>query len=245
MTAANDLPTLILLPGLDGTGKLFSEFIKVLGTGIDVQVVAYPTDEPLGYEELELRVRAALPRQGRYVLLGESFSGPIAIRIAATTPPGLSAVILCGSIAKNPYPLLGWAHPLAVFVPLKSLPRWVRAPLMWGSRRTAQAPLRSERALAAVSSGVVRRRIAALLTVDATDALVQISLPMLVLFARNDRVVPKAATRWLLARSRNAESIAIDGPHLLLQTRPHECAAPVLRFLRSLVKRDGASAVGG
>jgi pimeloyl-ACP methyl ester carboxylesterase len=244
MTAANGLATLVLLPGLDGTGKLFSEFIKVLGTGIDVQVVTYPTDEPLGYEELELRVRAALPRQGRYVLLGESFSGPIAIRIAATTPPGLSAVILCGSFAKNPYPLLGWAHPLAVFVPLKSLPRWVRAPLMWGSRRTARAPLRPERALAAVSSGVVRRRIAALLTVDATDALVRISLPMLILFARNDRVVPKAATRWLLARSRNAESIAIDGPHLLLQTRPQECAAPVLRLLRSLVNRDGASALG-
>jgi pimeloyl-ACP methyl ester carboxylesterase len=229
---------------LDGTGKLFSEFIKVLGTAIDVQVVTYPTDQPLGYEELELRVRAALPRQGRYVLLGESFSGPIAIRIAATTPPGLSAVILCGSFAKNPYPLLGWAHPLAVFVPLKSLPRWLRAPLMWGSRRTADAPPRSERALAAVSNGVVRRRIAALLTVDATDSLVRISLPMLVLFARNDRVVPKAATRWLLARSRDAESIAIDGPHLLLQTRPHECAAPVLRFLQRLVNREGAPAVG-
>jgi pimeloyl-ACP methyl ester carboxylesterase len=241
---ANGLPTLVLLPGLDGTGKLFSEFIKVLGTGIDVQVITYPTDQPLGYEELELRVRAALPSHGRFVLLGESFSGPIAIRIAATAPPGLSAVILCGSFAKNPYPLLGWAHPLAAFVPLKSLPRWVRAPLMWGSRRTSQVPVRSERALAAVSSGVVRRRIAALLTVDATDALVRISLPMLVLFARNDRVVPKAATQWLLARSHNALSVAIDGPHLLLQTRPHECAAPVVRFLRTVINEDCASAVG-
>jgi pimeloyl-ACP methyl ester carboxylesterase len=235
MTEANGLPTLILLPGLDGTGKLFDEFIEVLGAGVDVQVIAYPTDQPLGYEELELRVRAALPRQGRYVLLGESFSGPIAIRIAATAPTGLAAVILSGSFAKNPYPWLGWAHPLAALVPLKSLPRWVRAPLMWGSRRPSQAPVRVERALAVVSSGVVRRRIAALLTVDATDALMRISLPTLVLFARNDRVVPRAATRWLLARSRNAQSVAIDGPHLLLQTRPHECAAPIVRFLRTLV----------
>ena len=87
-------PLLILLPGLDGTGKRFADFIRVLMPGIDTQIVSYPTDLPLGYAELERRVCDELPGDRSFVLLGESFSGPIAIRIAVAPPPGLKGVIL-------------------------------------------------------------------------------------------------------------------------------------------------------
>src|ERR1700726_4993690 len=133
MTHVATLPALVLLPGLDGTGKLFSELVKYLGSSVDSLIVGYPKDQPMGYDELEALVWAALPRNQSFVLLGESFSGPIAIRIAARSPAGLVAVILCGTFAKNPFPWLRWARPLAAYLPLKSLPRWVRAPLMWGS----------------------------------------------------------------------------------------------------------------
>lgn len=170
MTEHASMPSLVLLPGLDGTGKLFSDFVRVIGSEIDVQIVAYPTDEPLGYEELEARVRAALPRDRPFVLLGESFSGPIAIRIAANPTANLAGVILCGSFAKNPYPLFGWAQPLAAYFPVKSLPRWLRAPLMWGSMAPGRAPDRLTRAMAEVSEVVIRHRIAALLAVDESAA---------------------------------------------------------------------------
>src|ERR1700678_115896 len=65
---------LVLLPGLDGTGKLFVEFLMALDLGSSAQVVSYPPDIPLGYDELEPLVRAALPTRGRFVILGESFS---------------------------------------------------------------------------------------------------------------------------------------------------------------------------
>ena len=123
LTDASTFPTLVLLPGLDGTGKLFSEFVKSLGSSVDSRIVAYPKDLALGYDELETLVLAALPRDRRFILLGESFSGPIAIRIAARSPAGLVALILCGTFAKNPFPWLGWARPLAAYLPLKSLPR--------------------------------------------------------------------------------------------------------------------------
>jgi hypothetical protein len=45
--------TLILLPGLDGTGTLFDAFVAALGTEFNVKVVSYPTTEPLDYSELE------------------------------------------------------------------------------------------------------------------------------------------------------------------------------------------------
>jgi pimeloyl-[acyl-carrier protein] methyl ester esterase len=234
VTGKTLLPVLVLLPGLDGTGKLFGEFVKVLDPCIRAVVVAYPADQPLAYEALEARVLGALPREQPFVLLGESFSGPIAIRIAARAPAGLAGLILSASFAKNPFPWLAWARPLAAYLPVKSLPRWVRAPLMWGSLSPQRAPSQMERAMSAVSAAVIRQRIAALLRVDETQALRRIKVPTLVLRARGDRVIPRAATLWIARVLPHAQLVEIDAPHLLLQTRPQECAAAVLRFLRGL-----------
>src|SRR5882757_964979 len=41
MTNAATLPALVLLPGLDGTGKLFSEFVKELRSSVD-SVIGWP-----------------------------------------------------------------------------------------------------------------------------------------------------------------------------------------------------------
>ncbi len=143
-------------------------------------------------------MRAALPDDRPFVLLGESFSGPLAIRIAAYPPPGFSGLILCVTFAKNPYPWAAWAKPLAAYLPLKSFPRWLRAPLMWGSHDPNRAPSQAQRAMAGVSVEVVRRRIAALLAVDETEALRSVTKPVLVLRAIRDRVVPKSATEWIM-----------------------------------------------
>ena len=189
----------------------------------------------MGYEELEALVRAALPADRRFVVLGESFSGPIAIQIGADPPAGLAGVILCGTFAKNPYPLLGWAKPLAAWFPLKSLPRWLRAPLMWGSLAAERAPAQLNRAMAAVSEDVIRHRIAALLAVDASAALARVGSPILVLQAAHDLVIPRSATQWILETAPHAQLVEIDGPHLLLQTQPEECAAAVIRFVRAAI----------
>ena len=233
MTPASTYPALVLLPGLDGTGKLFDEFVKSLGSSVDSLIVAYPKDRSLGYDELEALVLGALPRDRRFILLGESFSGPLAIRVAARSPAGLVALILCATFAKNPFPWLGWARPLAAYLPLKSLPRWVRAPLMWGSASPQRAPAQMERAMAGVAHEVIRRRIGALLAVDETPALARLRLPILVLEAAHDRVISAAASRRILSVQPGAELAQIHGPHLLLQTRPGECAAAVLRFIKA------------
>ena len=48
---------LVLLPGLDGTGLLFADFVANLASDIDPIVVRYPPDVPLGYAELEAIAR--------------------------------------------------------------------------------------------------------------------------------------------------------------------------------------------
>jgi pimeloyl-ACP methyl ester carboxylesterase len=228
-------PTLlIMLPGLDGTGKLLTNFIRELGDEIECRILPYPTHEPLGYEQLEQRVRAALPEDRPYVLMGESFGGPIAIRVAADRPVNLRGLVLCGTFAASPYPYLKWARPLAFLVPIKSLPRWLRAPLLWGSAAGSRAPPRRERAIAGVAGAVVRRRISALLGVDTRASLQRIVAPVLILYGRHDRIVSARTTWQLIAQLPHAEVAAVEGPHLLLQARAPECAARVAQFLNAV-----------
>ncbi len=105
---------------------------------------------------------------------------------------------------------------------------------MWGSNDPNRAPSQSQRAMAGVSVEVVRRRIAALLAVDDTPALRKVTKPVLVLRAIRDRVVPKSATERIMREAPHAQRVDIDGPHLLLQTRPAQCAAAIEAFMGEL-----------
>ena len=83
----SDLPVLIVLPGMDATGTLHDGFINAMAArGIAASVIAYPHDRPLDYRQLLPFVQAALPRDVPFVLLGESFSGPLALAVAARAP---------------------------------------------------------------------------------------------------------------------------------------------------------------
>jgi hypothetical protein len=73
---AEPLPVL-LLPGLDGTGRLFARFLAAATGALDLRVVCYPPHRALGYEALLDFVGQQLPRLGRWALLAESFSGPL------------------------------------------------------------------------------------------------------------------------------------------------------------------------
>ena len=92
---------IVLLPGLDGTGKLFKPMMQFLPAWIKPVVVSYPEDKPYGYEDLKEIVYKAIPRECDFVILGESFSGPLAIMTAAEKPAGLLGVILCATFAKK------------------------------------------------------------------------------------------------------------------------------------------------
>src|SRR5487761_478318 len=49
---------LVLLPGMDGTGELFSDFAAALAGEFEIATVWYPTERCLSYSELEGFVRA-------------------------------------------------------------------------------------------------------------------------------------------------------------------------------------------
>jgi pimeloyl-ACP methyl ester carboxylesterase len=85
---------IVLLPGLHGTGHLFADFARECPSAFVPRVIEYPCDRFLDYRELLPFVRDRLPQDSDFVILGESFSGPLAVMLAAGRPRRLRAVVL-------------------------------------------------------------------------------------------------------------------------------------------------------
>jgi pimeloyl-[acyl-carrier protein] methyl ester esterase len=221
------VPTLVLLPGMDGTGDLFAPLVAALAPHVRTIIVRYP-DQPLDYASHEEIVRAALPVGHPFILLGESFSGPIAISIAASAPAGLRGYILCCSFVRSPRRSLGWLRPLLGFLPPHRVPQAMTKYFLMG--RFANADLRRlhARTLSRVSSRALVARLRAIADVDASSILRRVGLPALYLRATEDRLVPRSASRLFVRLSPNSRVVDIEGPHLLLQARP-DAAARVIR----------------
>jgi pimeloyl-ACP methyl ester carboxylesterase len=228
--ASAGMTRLVLLPGMDGTGDLFGAFAQAVR--VETQIVRYPTDRALGYSELEQLVISDLPSHEPYFLLGESFSGPIAISIAARRPANLCGVVLCCSFARNPRPGLG---------PLRGLVNWLPDrppidPLMWflaGRFSTPELREALSRALVQVSPPALRARMTAVTDVNVVPQLRSIAVPLMYLRASEDRVVPAASSQTILENVPESRTEEVVGPHLLLQTRPKEAATMVEDFLQA------------
>lgn len=224
---------LILLPGLEGTGKLCAPLLAALPARYSATVVVYPSDAPLGYAELHALALKSLPKKRPFILFGESFGGPLALRLAATHPPGLQAVVLCATFISNPLPpALGRWLPRARgawfrFTPPKfAVRRFVAgddaAPEMV---RTFQQTLRS------VRPETLAHRVRELAAADAAPDLRNCRVPILYLQAQRDRLVRSHNARRILAVRPDVTVVSIDAPHLLLQTKPYAVVDALDAFL--------------
>lgn len=222
--------TLVLLPGMDGTGDLFAEFAARLQDAFDVVVVRYPPSQALGYAALTELARAALPREGPYVILGESFSGPIAVALAAQASPRLQGLVLCCSFVRNPHPWLGGLRRLVPWLPVPvALLGWLTRGLLG---RGAGAVLRQQvsQAVAQPSPAAWRARLQAVLSIDATETLAACRVPVLYLRATQDWLVPRSALAWVTQHGSQVREVAFPGGHFLLQRHAERAAAAVRAF---------------
>lgn len=226
---------LYILPGLDGTTRMLHDFIAAARPSFAaVEAIAYPTDVVLGYRELEIFARAALPHDAPYVLIGESFSGPVAISIAADPPPNLIGLVLSTTFARAPVPLLGPFASLTRFAPTHSLPTPLLSAVLLGRWSTPSLRSRLRVALDDVTPAVQRARAAAAMRIDVSHCLARIAVPTLSLKANHDRLLRSGAGRQILEGIATVRQVALDGPHLLLQTRTDRCVEEIARFAKAL-----------
>lgn len=226
-------PLVVLLPGLDGTGILFEQFAPVLQEHCEVQVITYPTDTVLDYTQLIEYVAARLPERP-FIILGESFAGPIALHLAASEQAPITGVVLCATFSRYP---LWWLAPVSGIV--NSLPIYQlrdTAFSRWAMKHELGSALLAEvdRAVAAVRPPVMLARMRAVLSMDATPQLKQVTVPLYYMRATRDAVVRSGASRHMLKHRPDMQVEDFATHHFLLQSMPQEAAAAIAAFAAGL-----------
>jgi pimeloyl-ACP methyl ester carboxylesterase len=224
--------TLVLLPGMDGSDKLFGPLRAAAPSGVDTIAIGYPPGPRNDYGDLLPAVRAQLPTDRPFFLLGWSFSGPLVLLAAAARPPGLRGVILAASFVKAPVPWLPrWARHLVTPGVFRFYPAASRAKALLGGYGTSEVRrlLREAHAFAGPEALACRAR--ATLSIDATDALAACPVPVLYLRARKDGVIPASRGLEIQKARPSVEVVDIDGPHLALITNPTAAWAALSGFM--------------
>lgn len=209
----------VLLPGLDGTGELFEPFRAAAPAGVDCVTIRYPVDEALGYRELEAYVAARLPRDGRLVLIGESFSGPVAVRLAERFSDRVTQLVLVNSFVTPPRsPLLRYCAHTALF--RIRLPERILASLMLAPLATPALVSTFAATLRKVEPFVLAHRVRELLRVDDLATLRRVKAPIVYLRGTRDKLVPDRALVRITQAVPSVRVHHIEAPHALLQTAP-------------------------
>jgi pimeloyl-ACP methyl ester carboxylesterase len=235
-TARSRLPKLILLPGLHGTCELLVDFMAALGDEVPVQAVEYPRDRILDHAQLADFVRPLLPVGKPFVLLGESFSGPVAIRLAAERPRGLCGLVLSTSFAASPRPALARFAHLARAVPAQALPVGIYTFWLLGKSTTPRLRADFAKVLGGVDSDVLAERLIACTQVDVSALLPKIDVPTLYVRGTRDRLLPQATGDRVVGAVKDARLVDLDGPHCLLQAIPAQAARVVREFVGAIAR---------
>lgn len=238
---------LLLLPGLDGTGALFAPFVEALSADVAPEVVSYPADRALDYDALEALVAERLPAEGPYALLGESFSGPLALRLASRRPGGLVGVVLVATFVTNPVWLVPSLarHLVGPWLFRRRAPQLVSRRYLVGARASAEWLERVAANVETVDPAVMAARVREVLAVDARALLQRCAAPLLYLGAAGDALVPPRVLRELRRLRPDLECVTVDAPHLVLQLAPEASARAIEGFLRRAAARPGGAASAG
>jgi pimeloyl-ACP methyl ester carboxylesterase len=230
---------LLLLPGMDGTGLLFAPLLPFLPPSVTTTVVAYPPDRAYGYTELLPHVKAAIPSGREFLVLGESFSGPLALLLAAGKPAGLRGIILCASFARSPLPsIVRWFQGLIRSWLFQAVPRWMVRRVLLGRFATPFIEQMVHCAIAVVRPAVLAARVRAILEVDVGAQLRVCSTPILYLAATEDRLVSQRSLAYIRRVQPRVEVVNFVGPHLLLQTVPEQPARVIEKFAAACESRS-------
>jgi pimeloyl-[acyl-carrier protein] methyl ester esterase len=206
---------------MDGGDRLFGPLQAAAPAHVATIPVGYPPGAQNGYDDLLPLVRARLPTDRPFFLLGWSFSGPLALLVAATGPAGLRGVILAASFVKAPVPYLPrWMHRLATPALFRFYPAASRAKALLGGYGTREVRRLLAEAHANAGVEALACRARATLSIDVSEALTACPVPVLYLRARKDGVIRGDRADEIRRLHPSVEIADIDGPHLALVTNP-------------------------
>ena len=226
----SEKPTIVLLPGLDGTGTLFRWLVDAIESQARAVVISYPVDRVLSYRELADLVMQQEPVRP-HAIVAESFSGPIAVAVGSRKPAGLEGIVLSTSFVAPPAPRWLRAAPFEALFRFRSPTSLLRR-LLLDARCGENVVAEVAGAIAAVSPRVLASRLREVLSTDSSEALRSCAVPVAYIAAAGDRLIGLRGLQSVRRIRPLTEGVTLEGPHLLLQARPREAAGVISGFLQ-------------
>ncbi len=221
---------IILLPGLDGTGILSQRLKQQLP---DAQLIVYPCDQIQTTDELVALIRANAKDCSRVLMVGESYSGAIALRYAAKYPQQVSGVVMIAGFIAPPWPT--WmAKLVGAWMFRIRPPKWFVRMMFTGFWSQASDVRIVIEAVRTVSPTVLVDRLRKALSIDHRTAVASVIVPILYIAGKSDRLVGRRSAdrvRKLLPQTR---VVRIAGPHVLSHSTPEAVASHIMAFVSQL-----------
>jgi len=227
--------TLVLLPGLDGTDVFFRPLLALLPRSIRAQAIVFPTPNIGGYDELFQFVREATAGISEFHVFGSSFSGPLAIRLAAAEPERVRGVILCATFVRPPKESLP-RYRFAMVPPVVWTVRALRRLPVWLRRRDDPLRMAKAETWARVSAQALAGRARAILGVDVRAALRGCPQPVLCLTFEDDRVVPFHNAEEIRQLHPDTTLVKLPGGHFGMFTHPGPVVERLIPFMAGTVR---------
>jgi pimeloyl-ACP methyl ester carboxylesterase len=226
----------VFLPGLDGTGFLFEPIRKLWPSNeAPPIVIAYPSDRFLNYDALQTFVSPLLPTAEPFVLVAESFGGPLAARITAGRPPMLRGLVLSATFMNKPRGLLGDLGE-GLIGPyifrgklLGRIGRWLMKLQGVGDWQMKLMI----RALDSHPPEILAARLKEAVEVDAIVDLKECHVPVLCLYAKRDLLLAKRCAELIGESNPRVKLVGLDTPHFLLQDKALEALQEILSFAKT------------
>ena len=233
-----DRISLLLLPGLDGTGELFAPLLSELPESIQARIIRYPKDPHLELNDYIEVARSQLNGFEPDIILGESFSGRIAFELAAVLQDSTPLLILAASFLCGPrpwllsrysciWPLIRAAHPPR---------RFMLRQFCLGAAAFDDVVALARDTIAQISPELVISRLR--LIAELEQPQTSVDIPAVYLQASNDRLVSRRSAIEAKRSLPRLQVIEIPGAHFVLQSNPKEAAKVICTFAETYRRRS-------
>jgi pimeloyl-ACP methyl ester carboxylesterase len=206
----------------------------VLPPDIAVQVIHYPPDRLLSFEETVQCAKDQIQSDQDVIVIAESFSGPVAIALAGSGQLKTKCLILCSTFARSPRSVLLkilCTMPLGLFMKFP-LPRFLLKHVIEGGEEATDLFLAIwQRVKAMVPAKVLAHRLRVISQVDVRWLLPKLTMPCLYIQATSDRSVPVSALFDFTEAVSDLRVTRIKGPHFILQAQPQASLAAIQNFV--------------
>jgi pimeloyl-ACP methyl ester carboxylesterase len=209
----------LLIPGMDGTGKLFSPLLDELPSVVDIQVICLNdliTQNPIE-QALEI---ASLIGSEEVIILSESYSGYIAYHLSLLPNLNIKHVIFAASFLENPT----WLSRLNKLLPLNLvrsglIPDMALSSVLFAQRNNNKLVNLFNSSLKLINNSTLRYRLKVIANlVRPSESL---SVPCTYVQASNDYLVSNKSVDVFKELCININVVKANGGHFIVQSNPH------------------------